>query len=179
MTSIASNFEITGPDDDGLLWLVLHGSGTTGRAMFNLGQASRLAGQVAMLFEADRRAALAAPAPQPEPSRAQLMREAGYTRRPTLRELPSDVAALQPEPVGHVYTMEALDSWSFDGSGPRCHVRLYEDLPAGTKLFTSPSVGAQIRPQPLDPALAQHVEHCLWARNGHQPCPHVNAKHEP
>ena len=33
------------------------------------------------------------PAPQPEPSRAQLMREAGYTRRPTLRELSSDAAA--------------------------------------------------------------------------------------
>ena len=63
MTNITSNFEITGPDDDGLLWLVLHGSGTTGRAMFNLGSASSLAGQVAMLFEVDRRAALAAPEP--------------------------------------------------------------------------------------------------------------------
>ena len=54
--------------------------------------------------------------------------------------------APQAEPVGHVYTMEALDSWGFDGSGPRCHVRLYQDLPAGTPLFTAPSVKAQDNP---------------------------------
>ncbi len=64
MRSLAQGFEVTGPDADGLLWLVLHGVGTTGKAMFNLGAASRVAGQVALLWEQDRRAALAAaPAP--------------------------------------------------------------------------------------------------------------------
>jgi hypothetical protein len=63
MRSLAQGFEVTGPDADGLLWLVLHGIGTTGKAMFNLGAASRVAGQVALLWERDRRAALATPAP--------------------------------------------------------------------------------------------------------------------
>lgn len=66
-TNLASDFEITGPDGDGLLWLILHGNGTTGRAMFNLGKADRVAGQVALRLEEDRRAALAAPAQQPIP----------------------------------------------------------------------------------------------------------------
>jgi hypothetical protein len=57
--SVASNFEITGPDSDGLVWLVLHGNGTTGKAMFQLGSADRMAAQVALRFEADRRAAIA------------------------------------------------------------------------------------------------------------------------
>ena len=39
------------------------------------------------------------------------------------------------EPAGVVFTMEALGAL---GSGPRCHVSLYEELPAGTKLYTSP-----------------------------------------
>lgn len=59
LKSLADNFEITGPDDDGLLWLVLHGGGTTGKAMFNLGRAIGVAGQVALLLEQDRRAAIA------------------------------------------------------------------------------------------------------------------------
>lgn len=56
---IADSFEVTGPDDDGLIWLVLHGNGTTGKAMFNLGSASGLAAQVALSLERDRRAAVA------------------------------------------------------------------------------------------------------------------------
>ena len=63
----AQNYEITGPDDDGLLWLVLHGNGTTGKAMFNLGSADRLAGQVALLHEQDRRAAIAKATPEAKP----------------------------------------------------------------------------------------------------------------
>ena len=54
-----TNFEIKGPDDDGVLWLVLHGNGTTGRAMFNLGSEAFISGKVAALLEQDRRAALA------------------------------------------------------------------------------------------------------------------------
>lgn len=57
---LAENIEITGPDDDGLVWLVLHGRGTTGKAMFNLGGNQRVAAQAARLFEQDRRAALSA-----------------------------------------------------------------------------------------------------------------------
>lgn len=58
---VLESFEIAGPDADGLLWLVLHGTGTTGKAMFYLGSPDRVAGQVAVLLEQDRRAALAAP----------------------------------------------------------------------------------------------------------------------
>lgn len=62
------NFEITGPDADGLVWLVLHGNGTTGKAMFQLGTTARVAVQVALCLEKERRAALeaerAAPAGQ-------------------------------------------------------------------------------------------------------------------
>lgn len=59
LKALAANFEITGPDADGVVWLVLHGNGTTGKAMFSLGPASRLAVQVALKLEEDRRAAIA------------------------------------------------------------------------------------------------------------------------
>ena len=52
-------FEITGPDDDGLSWLVLRGKGTNGSAMINLGSDEQIVGKVAAMFEQDRRAALA------------------------------------------------------------------------------------------------------------------------
>jgi hypothetical protein len=57
---VANNFEICGPDADGLVWLVLHGNGTTGKGMFNLGTVDRIAVKVALELEADRRAAIAA-----------------------------------------------------------------------------------------------------------------------
>lgn len=56
--SLSANFEISGPDADGLVWLVLHGNGTTGKAMFNLGSIDRIAAQTAMHLEQDRRAAI-------------------------------------------------------------------------------------------------------------------------
>jgi hypothetical protein len=56
--SLATNFEVTGPDADGLVWLVLHGNGTAGRAMVNLGTPDQLVAQVALHLEKDRRAAL-------------------------------------------------------------------------------------------------------------------------
>lgn len=59
LKAVANNFEITGPDADGLVWLVLHGKGTSGKAMFNLGTADKLATQCALLLEAGRRAAIA------------------------------------------------------------------------------------------------------------------------
>jgi hypothetical protein len=65
LLALARNFEVTGPDDDGLVWLVLRGEGTSGKAMFNLGSADRLVAQVALHLEADRRAAIAACQPQP------------------------------------------------------------------------------------------------------------------
>jgi hypothetical protein len=58
-TSVLKNFEIRGPDNDGLLWLILHGHGTSGQAMVSLGSPARIAGQVALLLEEDRRRALA------------------------------------------------------------------------------------------------------------------------
>lgn len=59
LLAVASNFEISGPDDDGLVWLILHGKGTTGRAMFQLGKPAQIAVQTAMHLEQDRRAAIA------------------------------------------------------------------------------------------------------------------------
>lgn len=58
LRELAENFQITGPDADGLVWLVLHGNGTSGKAMFNLGNANSIATQVALLLEQDRLAAL-------------------------------------------------------------------------------------------------------------------------
>lgn len=59
LTRLADNFQIQGPDADGLLWLILQGNGTTGQAMFNLGRAKGIASQVALALEEDRKAALA------------------------------------------------------------------------------------------------------------------------
>lgn len=55
---LAQNIEITGPDEDKLVWLVFHGKNTTGKAMINVGHKLRLTAQVALLFEAERRNAL-------------------------------------------------------------------------------------------------------------------------
>lgn len=59
LKAVAANFEITGPDDDGLVWLHLYGQGTTGKAMFQLGSPDRVAVQVALLLEGQRKAAIA------------------------------------------------------------------------------------------------------------------------
>lgn len=59
LKSVACNFEIAGPDADGIVWLILHGSGTTGKAMINIGTQDKVAAQVALHLEADRRAAIA------------------------------------------------------------------------------------------------------------------------
>lgn len=56
--AVCQNFEVKGPDADGLYWLVLHGKGTGGMGAFNLGTAAKIATQVAMHLEEDRRAAL-------------------------------------------------------------------------------------------------------------------------
>jgi hypothetical protein len=58
MYAVASNFEIHGPDDDGMVWLVLHGRKATGRAMVRIGHKSLICAQVALKLEADRAAAL-------------------------------------------------------------------------------------------------------------------------
>jgi len=58
LAALAANFEITGPDGDGLVWLVLHGNGLTGRAMFNLGQHDTFVAKVALMLEQDRRDAI-------------------------------------------------------------------------------------------------------------------------
>ena len=39
---------------------------------------------------------------------------------------------------------------------------------------TTPMIRGDIRDGLVDDEPAhQHIEHCLWARNGNQPCPHV------
>lgn len=59
LLEVCENFQITGPDDDGLVWLVLHGNGTTGKAAVNLGNKDQIVSQVALLLEEDRVSAVA------------------------------------------------------------------------------------------------------------------------
>lgn len=66
LLSVATNFQITGPDDDGLVWLILHGNGVSGKAMFNLGKADTVAAQVVLHLEADRRTAIAKATGEPQ-----------------------------------------------------------------------------------------------------------------
>lgn len=49
---VCNNFEFREKEDG--LWLILHGKGTTGQAMFNLGTHKGLAYQTALFFEQDR-----------------------------------------------------------------------------------------------------------------------------
>lgn len=58
MAEALLNFEIKGPDADGLVWLILHGRGTTGKGMLQIGHADTLIAQVAVSLEGDRLAAL-------------------------------------------------------------------------------------------------------------------------
>lgn len=59
LLAVLQNFEITGPDDDGLVWLILNGNGTSGKGMFNLGEPANTDAQVALALEQDRTAAIA------------------------------------------------------------------------------------------------------------------------
>lgn len=59
LRAVLQNFSIQGPDDDGLMWLIMHGRGTTGQGMVNLGERQRLCAQLAVMLEEDRRTALA------------------------------------------------------------------------------------------------------------------------
>lgn len=59
LLAVVNNFHITEPDEDGCVWLVLNGNGTTGMAMFNLGNGDRIAAKVAIHLELDRKAAIA------------------------------------------------------------------------------------------------------------------------
>lgn len=59
LSALAHNFEITGPDADGLVWFVLRGNSTKVKAMFQLGTADRLSVQAALHLETERRAAIA------------------------------------------------------------------------------------------------------------------------
>lgn len=65
---------------------------------------------------------------------------------------------LEGEPIGHVYTMEAL----VPGGGVRYHAELYRPIPSGTKLYTSPPE----QPAPVAVALPErkaHRDHGLTA----------------
>jgi hypothetical protein len=54
------------------------------------------------------------------------------------------------EPVGEVYTMEAL----VPGGGVKHHVTLHRPLPAGTKLYTAPAAAAPAALPAMTPELA-------------------------
>ena len=57
LLEFAKNFEIKEKEDG--LWFILHGNGTTGKAMFNLGSKDGLASSVAKFLEQDRQKAIA------------------------------------------------------------------------------------------------------------------------
>jgi len=58
LRNVCANFEVRDPDDDGDVWLILRGVGTTGKAAVNLGSKERFSAQIGLLLEEDRRAAL-------------------------------------------------------------------------------------------------------------------------
>ncbi|WP_371355555.1 hypothetical protein ACA087_00560 [Pseudomonas chlororaphis] len=65
------------------------------------------------------------------------------TQRNALQsELDALKAQPQGEPVGHVYTMEAL----VPGGSVRHHAELYRSLPSGTKLYASPPAPVAVVP---------------------------------
>jgi len=66
------NVTVTGPDDDGIVWINLPGNGTTGKAILRVGKAGLIAAQCAQLYEEQRtkaitaiKQALAAPVQRP------------------------------------------------------------------------------------------------------------------
>jgi hypothetical protein len=58
LEAVAKAIEIKGPDADMLVWAIFHGS-ANGYGAVSLGHPSRIISKVAMIFEQDRRAALA------------------------------------------------------------------------------------------------------------------------
>ena len=54
------NVTVTGPDDDGLVWINLPGNGTTGKAILRVGKAGLIAAQCAKLYEEQRTKAITA-----------------------------------------------------------------------------------------------------------------------
>jgi len=42
LLEVCENFQNTGQDDDGLVWLELHGNGTKGKAAVNLGKKDQI-----------------------------------------------------------------------------------------------------------------------------------------
>lgn len=58
LLAVVNNFRVTEPDEDGCVWLVLNGNGTTGMAMFNLGNGDRISAKVALHLESDRKSAI-------------------------------------------------------------------------------------------------------------------------
>ena len=71
------------------------------------------------------------PMAQPEQSRAEKMRDAGYTRRPTLREIASKDEQPEQEPV----------AWTTGWNGGHCVIRSANPsaiLPIGIALYTTP-----------------------------------------
>lgn len=64
LREVASSFEITGPDDDSMIWLALrhYGVPTGGQALIHLGKSTPgIMGQLAIALEEARRAALGEP----------------------------------------------------------------------------------------------------------------------
>jgi len=54
------NVTVTGPDDDGIVWINLPGNGTTGKAILRVGKAGLIAAQCAQLYEEQRTKAITA-----------------------------------------------------------------------------------------------------------------------
>jgi hypothetical protein len=59
LLALAKNFEVIGPDVNGIVWLVLKGNGTSGKGLARIGTEKQIVAQVALHLEADRIAAVA------------------------------------------------------------------------------------------------------------------------
>lgn len=51
----------------------------------------------------------------------------------------------------------------------------WEEYPIGREIFEKTYSLDLAQAQPA----AQHIEHCIWARNGNTPCPHTQSADEP
>jgi hypothetical protein len=58
LLAVAEAFEVTGPDADGLVWLVFRGIGGGKMGAINAGNQYSILGQAALMFEKSRRAAI-------------------------------------------------------------------------------------------------------------------------
>jgi hypothetical protein len=152
------NVAVTGPDDDGIVWINLPGNGTTGKAILRVGKAGLIAAQCAQLYEEQRtkaitaiKQALAAPVQEPvaktfgeenvelgvysdAASNGQQRELVGEVEMGQLVGYGAHKSASNPDAKGEIAVIRGVDEY-----GPM--IGWYEhwvNFPVGTKFYTTP-----------------------------------------